>query len=170
MTELLLQWKTSESIPLPKRPNPVFLNDYRHIALTSLLMKSFERIVLKYMLPEVKHLLDPLQFAYRTKCSVEDATLSMLNVIREHLECPGPYARILLVDFSSAFNTIQLHLMVRKFIDLGVGKKLLAHSFRTNHAQYIKVNGLCLPCVSISSGAPQVCAVTIFVCHVHQFL
>ena len=33
------------------------------------------------MLPQVEHLLDPLQFAYIIKRSVEDATLSMLNVI-----------------------------------------------------------------------------------------
>ena len=107
--EIPLQWKTAEIVPIPKKPNTVLLNDYRPIALTSLLMKSFERIVLKYMLPQVEHLLDPLQFAYRTKRSVEDATLSMLNVILEHLERRGSYARIVFVDFSSAFNTIQPH-------------------------------------------------------------
>ena len=40
------------------------LNDYRPVAVISLLMKSFEKIELKYMLCEVKHLLDTLQFAY----------------------------------------------------------------------------------------------------------
>ena len=74
------------------------INDCTPIALTSLLMKSFEKIVLKYMLPQVGHLLDPLQFAYISKCSVEAATLSPLTVILEHL---GSYARILFVDFSS---------------------------------------------------------------------
>ena len=42
--------------------------------------------MLKYMLPQVEHLLDPLQFDYRSKRSVEDATLPMLNVILEHLD------------------------------------------------------------------------------------
>ena len=128
--------ETSESIPLPKRPNPVSLNDYRHIALTSQLMKLFVRIVLMYMLPEVKHQLDPLQFAYRTKRSDEDTTLSVLNVILEHLEHPGSYASILFVDFSLAFKTNQPHLMIRKLIDLGVGKKcvMLFHNFLTNRA------------------------------------
>ena len=36
-------------MPIPKEPNPIFLNDYRPIALTSLLIKSFEKIVLKYI-------------------------------------------------------------------------------------------------------------------------
>ena len=75
---------------IPKKPNPAFLNDYRPIGLRSLLMKSFQKIVLKCMLPQVEHLLDPLLFAYRS----ERSTLSMLNVER-----PGSYARMLFVDF-----------------------------------------------------------------------
>ena len=159
--EIPLQWKTAEIVPIPKKPNPV-LNDYRQIALTSLLMKSFERIVLKYMLPQVEHLLDPLQFAYRTKRSVEDAILSMLYVILEHLERRGSYARILFVDFSSAFSTIQRHLMIRKRINLGVGKQcvMLAHSFLTNRSQYVNVSGVCSSHVPISTGAPQGCVLS----------
>ena len=41
------------------------------------------------MIPQVEHLLDPLQVAYRSKRSVEDATLSMLNNMIEYLERPG---------------------------------------------------------------------------------
>ena len=154
LAEIPLQWKTAEIVPIPKKPNPVLLNDYIPIALTSLLMKSFERILLKYMLTQVEHLLDTLQFAFRTKRSVEDATLSMLNVILEHLERRGSYARILFVDFSSAFNTIQPHLMIRKLIDLGVGKPfvMLVQSFVTNRSQY----------ESISTGAPQGCVLLPF--------
>ena len=127
-------------------------------------MKSFERILLKYMLPQVEHLLDPLQFAYRSKRSVEDATLSMLNVIYDHLDRPGSYARILFVDFSSAFNTIQPHLMIRKLIDLGVSKPFIkiVHSFLTNRSQYVNVKGHCSPHVSISTGAPQGCVLSPF--------
>ena len=50
------------------------------------------------MFPQVEHLLDPLQFSYRSKRNVEHATLSTLTVIPEHI---GSYARILFVDFSS---------------------------------------------------------------------
>ena len=169
--EIPLQLKTAEIVQIPKKPNPVLLNDYRPIALTSPLMKAFERIVLKYMLPQVEHLLDPLQFAYRTKRSVEDATLSMLNVILEHIERRGSYARILFIDFSSAFNTIQPHLMIRKLIDFGVGKHfvMLVHSFLTNRSQYVNVSGVCLShtCVFLRRSSSGMCTVAIFVYHVH---
>ena len=83
----------------------------------------------------------------------------MLNVIFEHLERRGSYGRILFVDFSSAFNTIQPHLIIRKLIDLGVGKQfvMLVHSFLTNRSQYVNVSGVCSSHVPISTRAPQGC-------------
>lgn len=52
-------WKTSTIIPKPKRPRPTELNHYRPVALTSLIMKCFERILLNIILPLVAHHLDP---------------------------------------------------------------------------------------------------------------
>lgn len=50
-------WKTSTIIPVVKFPRP--------IALTSLVMKSFEHLVKKYIVSVTQHLIDPLQFAYQ---------------------------------------------------------------------------------------------------------
>ncbi|KAK3551070.1 hypothetical protein QTP70_011617 [Hemibagrus guttatus] len=52
-------------IPIPKKPKITGLNDYRPVALTSVVMKSFERLVLAYLKNITGPLLDPLQFAYR---------------------------------------------------------------------------------------------------------
>ncbi|KAK3522788.1 hypothetical protein QTP86_034647, partial [Hemibagrus guttatus] len=67
---------------------------------------SFERLVLAYFKDITGLLLDPLQFAYRANRSVDDAVNMGLHYILQHLDKPGTYARILFVDFSSAFNTI----------------------------------------------------------------
>ena len=159
-----LQWKTAEIVPIPKKPNPVLRKDYRPIALTSLLMKSFERIVQKYMLPQFEHLLTRCNLLIKLT-SVENATLSMLNFILEHLQRRGSYARMLFADISSAFNTIQPHLMIRKHIDLGVGKQfvMLVHSFLTNRSEYVNVSGVCSSYVSTSTRAPQGCVLSPFV-------
>ena len=106
------------------------------------------------MLPQIEHLLDSLQFVYTTKRSVENATLAMLNVKIEHLERPGSYVRILFIDFSSAFNTIQMHLTIRKLTDLGVvlvNNLSCLYSFLTNRSQYVNVSGVCSSHVSIST-------------------
>ncbi len=72
------------------------------VALTSVVMKSFERLVLAHLKDITGPLLDPLQFAYRANRSVDDAVNMGLHYILQHLDKPGTYARILFVDFSSA--------------------------------------------------------------------
>ncbi|KAL0168575.1 hypothetical protein M9458_036797, partial [Cirrhinus mrigala] len=58
-------FKCSTIIPVPKKPKTTGLNDYRPAALTSVVIKSFERLVLAYLKDITGPLLDPLQFAYR---------------------------------------------------------------------------------------------------------
>lgn len=58
-------WKTSTIVPVAKFSRPLILNDFRPIALTSLVMKSFERLVKKHIVSEIEHLIDPLQFAHQ---------------------------------------------------------------------------------------------------------
>ncbi|KAK3516851.1 hypothetical protein QTP70_024904, partial [Hemibagrus guttatus] len=50
-------FKRSTIIPIPKKPKITGLNDYRPVALTSVVMKSFERLVLAYL----KNITGPLQ-------------------------------------------------------------------------------------------------------------
>lgn len=60
--------------------------------------------------------LDPLQFAYRNKRRVDDAALTLLNLIFKHLEGPGTHAHLLFLNFSLAFNTIQPHILANKLL------------------------------------------------------
>ncbi|XP_051903188.1 uncharacterized protein LOC127588489 [Hippocampus zosterae] len=93
-------FKQSTIIPVPKKPATSELNDSRPVALMSVAMKSFERLVLNHLKNVTGPLLDPLQFAYRAKRSVEDAVNKGLHYILEHLNSTGTYARILLVDIA----------------------------------------------------------------------
>ncbi|KAK3568590.1 hypothetical protein QTP86_009400 [Hemibagrus guttatus] len=56
-------FKLSTIIPIPKKPRITGLNDYRPVDLMSVVMKSFERLVLAYLKNITGPLLDPLQFA-----------------------------------------------------------------------------------------------------------
>ncbi|XP_071948767.1 uncharacterized protein [Antedon mediterranea] len=57
-------WKESIIKPIPKQTVIKQLNDLRPIALTSLVMKIFKKIVKTYITSVVESKLDPLQFAY----------------------------------------------------------------------------------------------------------
>ncbi|XP_017560818.1 uncharacterized protein LOC108431875 [Pygocentrus nattereri] len=72
-------WKTSCLVPVPKKPHPSELNDYRPVALTSHIMKTMERLLIPLLRPQVQHALDPLQFAYRERIGVKDAITYLLH-------------------------------------------------------------------------------------------
>ncbi len=55
-------FKKSVIIPVPKNSKPSCLNDYRPVALTSTVMKVFERLLKKHICSSIPATLDPLQF------------------------------------------------------------------------------------------------------------
>ena len=69
-------WKTS----VEKKTHPKELNDYRPVTLTFHLMKTLKRVLMRYLLkPQVRHALDPIQFAYQENMGVENANLYLLH-------------------------------------------------------------------------------------------
>ncbi|KAI3374832.1 hypothetical protein L3Q82_021368, partial [Scortum barcoo] len=91
-----------------KKPKILCLNDYRPVALTSTIMKCFERLVKPFITSSLPDSLDPLQFACRPNRSTEDAIALTLHTAPSHLDQRDTYAyvRMLFIDYSSAFNTI----------------------------------------------------------------
>ncbi len=55
-------FKKSIIVPVPKNSKPSCLNDYRPVALTSTVMKVFERLLKKNICSSIPATLDPLQF------------------------------------------------------------------------------------------------------------
>ena len=56
-------FKKSVVIPVPKKPSISCLNDYRPVALTYVVMKSFERLILAFLKTILSHKFDAFQFA-----------------------------------------------------------------------------------------------------------
>ncbi|KAK7919117.1 hypothetical protein WMY93_010401 [Mugilogobius chulae] len=146
-------FKLSTIVPVPKKPRITGLNDYRPVALTSVVMKSFERLVLPH-LKSFTSLLDPLQFAYRANRSVDDAINLAFHFILQHLDSPGTYARILFVDFSSAFNTILSALLQDKLSQLKVP------DFLMDRRQCVRLGKNVSTTRTINTGSPQGCVLS----------
>ncbi|KAI3377806.1 hypothetical protein L3Q82_008949, partial [Scortum barcoo] len=68
-------------VPVPKKTKILSLNDYRPVALTSTIMKCFERLVKSFITSSIPDSLDPLQFAYRPNRSTEDAIALTLHTL-----------------------------------------------------------------------------------------
>ncbi|KAL0174659.1 hypothetical protein M9458_030627, partial [Cirrhinus mrigala] len=155
-------FKRSTIIPVPKKPKITGLNDYRPVALTSVIMKSLEKLVLAYLKDITGPLLDPLQFAYRANRSVDDAVNMGLHFILQHLDRPGTYVRILFVDFSSAFNTIIPTLLQTKLNQLSVPSSICQWitSFLTDRQQLVRMGTLMSSSRTTNTGAPQGCVLS----------
>ena len=52
-------------------------------------------------------------------------TSTLLDTVSKHLDSTGNFVRILFMDFSSAFNTIQPHLLIQRQLDLRVNPTLV---------------------------------------------
>lgn len=61
-------FKSTIIVPLPKKNTVACLNDYRPVALTPIVMKCFERIVMSHIKRTIPATLDRFQFAYRQCC------------------------------------------------------------------------------------------------------
>ena len=64
-------WKISTIIPIPKKRSARQFNDFRPVALTSVVAKCMERIVSDQPISYVAERMDPLQFSYKAKRGVE---------------------------------------------------------------------------------------------------
>ena len=84
-------WKTSTIVPVAKKRSAKELNDYRPVAHTFFPFKCAEKIVLRLLRSETAGHQDPLQFAYSKDKSTEDAILTLLHRLYDHLDKPKSY-------------------------------------------------------------------------------
>lgn len=118
-------------------------------------MKTLE--LLRTLRSQVDHALDPLQFAYRELSGVEDAVLFMLHWAYTHLDYPESYVRVMLLDFSSAFNTIRPRILGDKLKEIGVDISLITWilDYLTEQPQFVKLDNCLSEMVLSSTGAPH---------------
>ena len=156
-------FKEATIIPVPKKKNISCLNDYRPVALTSVPMKELERHVLNFLKSKIPSDFDPFQFAYRTNRSVEDAICILLHEIMSHLEKTCSYARILFIDYSSAFNTIipsKLHFKLVNHLKLPLAICDWILDFLLERKQSVVIGNNKSDCVILNTGAPQGCVLS----------
>jgi hypothetical protein len=79
-------FKMSTIIPMLKKGRVTELNDYRPVALTSFIMKCFERLVNDHITSSLPNTLHPLQFAYLLDRSTDDAIAIALHTALTHLD------------------------------------------------------------------------------------
>ena len=132
-------WKQSDLKPIPKGPKPTKeVSDYRPIALTSVVVKTLEKLLLNHMRASVQG--DRRQFAYCPNRSTQDALICLTDYIISHIDARAAnYTRCLFIDFSSAFNTLRPSILVETLQRLEVDGNIIGwlNSFLTNRIQRV---------------------------------
>ncbi|KAK3515067.1 hypothetical protein QTP70_006005 [Hemibagrus guttatus] len=134
-------FKTTTIIPLPKKSPPTCLYDYRPVALTPIIMKYFERVVLAHIQSSIPDTLDPLAYAYQPNRSTSDTIAATLHISLSHLEDKDTYIRALFIDYSSAFNTFLPPKFTHKLFALGPHRTLCDWllGFLTGRPQSVRI-------------------------------
>ena len=110
------------------------------VALTSVVMKTPERLVLQFLKSTIDPLLDQFQFAYRKNIFVDDTVAPGLFYVLQHIDSPNTYPKILFVDFSSACNSIIPTKPFDKIQSLGIPQSMCIWilDFLLNRPQVVK--------------------------------
>ena len=87
-------------------------------------MKCFEIVVLAHIQSNTPESLDPPQYVYHPNRSTEDAISAALHIALSHTENKDVYIRMLLINYSSAFNTVLPHKLTNKLYKLGLNPTL----------------------------------------------
>ncbi|XP_034047300.1 RNA polymerase I-specific transcription initiation factor RRN3 [Thalassophryne amazonica] len=147
--------------PSPKR-TPSCLNDFRPVALTSIIMKCFERVILSHIHNSIPDTTDPLQYTYRHNRSTSDTIATALHISLSHLENKDSYIRMLFIDYSSTFNMVAPHKLTHKLLALGLHPSLCDWllNFLTGRPQSVRIGRRTSATITTNMGTPQGCVLS----------
>jgi hypothetical protein len=123
-------------------------------------MKCFERLVMAHINTIVPETVDPLQFAYRTNRSRDDAIFIAFHTALFHMDKMNTYARMLFIDYSSAFNTIVSSKLITKLWTLGLDTCNWILDFLMGRSQVVRVGNNTSATLILNTGAPQGCVLS----------
>ena len=155
-------WKTSMVCPIPKNNSPSDLSDYWPIAISFVVMKCFEKIVLHHLLDLINGMHDPFQFAYKPYRCIKDAISTLLHNTFLYLNNPKSIVQVIFADLSSAFNTIKQNHLAKKLVRLDVYLELFIWimNFLCHIKQFVLFKGVFSGERFISTGIPQGCVLS----------
>lgn len=136
------QWKLSKIKPIPKQPNVEELKDLRPISILPALSKVVEKIVCKQLTRylESKNILPSLQSGFRSGYGTATALAKVNDDILTARDV-GEGTILILLDFTKAFDNINIELLLKKLSYYGVSAKTCRwfRSFLCGRKQYVEI-------------------------------
>ena len=113
-------WKSANTCPLPKSAPPRNIKkDLRPISLTPILSKGIEFYARDWFMNIFKPHIDEFQYGSQSECSTVIALAHLMHSWLQSLENTKSVIRILLIDFSKAFDLVDHNILLNKVSDIG---------------------------------------------------
>ena len=118
------QWKISNIIPVPKKGDLTKTDNYRGIALTSLVAKTLNRMILNRIQPVIEKVLRDNQNGFRAGRSTTSHILALRRLLEGANDRNLP-AVLLFIDFKKAFDSIHRGTMLKILRAYGIPEAIV---------------------------------------------
>ena len=152
--------KKSNIVPVHKKGDKQFVNNYRPVSLLPIFGKVFEKILFNSIFEYLQEncLLCDNQSGFRPSDSCEYQLLSIVHDIYASFDCNPPKdVRGIFLDISKAFDRVWHEGLIYKMKCIGItGMPLkLLQNFLQNRHQQVLLNGQCSSWAPVFAGVPQ---------------
>ena len=152
-------WKCANIVPVHKKGPKNDIENYRPISLTSLVMKTFERIIKEEIILKTSHMLDERQHGFLSQKSRTTNMLSFTdNVVMSLNDCDTMSVDVIYFDFSKAFDSVNHDLILRKLQEYYfINGRLLKfiRNYLCGRIQCVTLENCSSTTKSVLSGVPQ---------------
>ena len=113
--------------------------------------------MVEWILEDIGHQINPKQFGFLRGSSTTLCLLDIFHSWLSKLDAGGCLLRIVLLDFSKAFDRINLSVLITKLIDMGLRRPLIPWlcDFLSNRRQRVKLRESISEWVQVNAGVPQ---------------
>ena len=106
-------WKLANVVPIHKKGSKVEVSNYRPISLTSLIMKTFERIIRQELLNRCGHLIDQRQHGFTEMKSCCTQLVNFCDSLALSLNA-NIKTNVVYFDFQKAFDSVNHDIILQK--------------------------------------------------------
>ena len=151
------EWKRAQIVPVHKKGKKENIENYRPISLTSLVMKTFERIIKDEILSRTGHLLDERQHGFLKNKSCATNLIGLCDSLAISMN-EGLSTDIVYFDFAKAFDSVSHDLILKKLkLQYNIDGRLLRFikNYLCDREQCVMIGSSKSEMKPVLSGVPQ---------------
>ena len=138
------QWRKLNIVPVPKKGNLTKVDNYRGIALTSIVSKTLNRMILNRIRPAIEKVLRINQNGFREGRSTTSHILCLRRIL-EGARDRNLSALLLFIDFKKAFDSVHRGILMKILLAYGIPQSivsLIEAMYKDTMARVITEDGL----------------------------